>query len=124
MSIRPYIDNKRLHIDGRMIPYPLVNASDYLEEKFGMKDNEIESFIDNHYKQYTMLNTIIAMKQSCFLLRHVGYSCGSLASDLYDHKKEMVAEYNKTYDPPFDEDFYENYSKRLSNVVDHLRDVD
>ena len=35
MSIRPYIDNKKLSIDGRMIPYPLVTAMDYLEAKHG-----------------------------------------------------------------------------------------
>lgn len=124
MSIRPYIDNKNLCIDGRMIPYPLATAGDYLEAKYGMTDEEIDSFIDNHYEQYTMLNTIIAMKQSCFLLRHTTYSCQSLSDNLYAHKNNMVAKYNQTYDKPFDEDFYENYRKRLSRLVEHLRDVD
>lgn len=125
MSIRPYIDNKKLSIDGRMIPYPLVTAFDYLEAKHGeMTQEERDNFLNKHYEQYTMLNTIIAMKQSCFLLRRTEYSCGSLSDNLYAHKNDMVVKYNATYDEPFDEDFYENYSKSLSSVVDHLRDVD
>ncbi len=124
MSIRPYIDNKRLSIDGRMIPYPLATAGDYLEAKYSMTAEEVDSFIDNHYEQYTMLNTIIAMKQSCFLLRSTSYSCQSLSDNLYEHKKDMVAKYNETYDEPFDEDFYENYSRNLSRAVEHLRDAD
>lgn len=124
MSIRPYIDNKNLHIDGRMIPYPLATAIDYLEARYGMTQEELDSFTNNHYEQLTMLNTIIAMKQSCFLLRHTTYSCKSLSDDLYAHKNDMIARYNKTYDEPFDEDFYENYRKNLSKVVEHLGDVD
>lgn len=124
MSIRPYIDNKRLDIDGRMIPYPLVTAGDYLEAKHNMSEDEVNKFMDENYEQYTMLNTIIAMKQSCFLLRNVRYSCGSLSGNLYAHKKDMVAKYNETYDVPFDEDFYENYSRNLSKVVDHIKDLD
>lgn len=124
MSIRPYIDNKNLHIDGRMIPYPLATAIDYLEVKYGMTQEELDSFMDNHYEQLTMLNTIIAMKQSCFLLRHTTYSCQSLSDDLYAYKNDMIARYNKTYDEPFDEDFYENYKESLSNVFEHIRDAD
>ncbi len=124
MSIRPYIDNKNLSIDGRMIPYPLVTAGDYLEAKHNMSEDEVNKFMDENYEQYTMLNTIIAMKQSCFLLRNVRYSCGSLSDNLYAHKKDMVAKYNETYDVPFDEDFYENYSKTLSKVADHIKDLD
>lgn len=124
MSIRPYIDNKKLSIDGRMIPYPLVTAGDYLEARYSMTEQGVDYFKDNNYEQYTMLNTIIAMKQSYVLLRSTMYSDGSLSKDLYAHKNDMVAKYNETYDEPFDEDFYENYSKSLSSVVDHLRDVD
>lgn len=124
MSIRPYIDNKKLSIDGRMIPYPLVMAGDYLEARHNMTQDEVDKFMDEHYEQYTMLNTIIAMKQSCFLLRNVSYSCGSLSDDLYKHKNDMVAQYNETYDIPFDEDFYENYSKSLSKVADNIVDLD
>lgn len=125
MSIRPYIDNKKLSIDGRMIPYPLVTAFDYLEAKNGeMAEEERDEFVDKHYGQLVMLNTIIAMKQSCFLLRHTAYSNQSLSDDLYKHKNEMVAKYNETYDEPFDEDFYENYHKNLSKVVEHLKEVD
>lgn len=124
MSIRPYIDNKKLCIDGRMIPYPLVTAGDYLEAKYSMTTEEVDSFMDNHYEQYAMLNTIIAMKQSCFLLRSTSYSCQSLSDNLYAHKNDMVARYNETYDEPFDEDFYEDYSKYISSTVEHLREVD
>lgn len=123
MSIRPYIDGE-LSIDGRMIPYPLVTAGDYLEARRNMTQDEVDKFMDEHYEQYTMLNTIIAMKQSCFLLRHTEYSCGSLSDCLYAHKNEMIVKYNETYDEPFDEDFYEDYSEFISKPVEHLREVD
>lgn len=124
MGIRPYIDNKKLSIDGRMIPYPLVTAGDYLKERHNMTQDEVDKFMDEHYEQYTMLDAIIAMKQSYFLLRHTEYSCGSLSENLYSHKNEMVARYNETYDEPFDEEFYENYRKSLSKVVGHIIDAD
>lgn len=123
MSIRPYID-KELRIDGRTIPYPLVTAGDYLEARHNMTQDEVDKFMDEHYEQYTLLNAIIAMKQSCFLLRHTEYSCGSLSDCLYAHKNEMIVKYNETYDEPFDEDFYEDYREFISKSVEHLREVD
>lgn len=119
MSVRPYIN-----FDGRMIPYPLVTAGDYLEARYGMTEYEVKNFVDEHREQYSMLNAIIAMKQSCFLLRHTSYSCQSLPDDLCEYKKELVARYNESYDDPFDEDFYENYRNGLSIVVNHIKDVD
>jgi hypothetical protein len=124
--IRPYIGHENLSIDGRMIPYPLVTAGEYLKAKHeDMTDQDLDEFIDNRLEQYSMLNTIIAMKQSCFLLRHTRYSCDSLADHLYDHKNDMVSKYNETYpDEPFDEGFYDNYSKYISVVHDNLGKID
>ncbi len=125
MSIRPYIGNKDLSIDGRMIPYPLVTAMDYLEAKHGeMTEEERNTLVDRHHEQIVMLNIIIAMKQSCFLLRNTMYSCGSLPDDLDAHKNNMVAKYNETYYEPFDEDFYDDYWMYISSAVEHLREVD
>lgn len=126
LNIRPYIGEDGLSIDGRMIPYPLVTACDYLMAKHkDMTDEDLEHFIDNHYEQYSMLNAIIAMKQSCVLLRHTSYSCGSLSDSLYAHKNQVVAQYNEKYpDNPFDEDFYEHYIDHISVVHEKLSYID
>jgi hypothetical protein len=124
--IRPCIGNTDLSIDGRMIPYPLVSAEEYLMARHeNMTDEDMDEFVENHYGQYSMLNAIIAMKQSCFLLRHTKYSCDSLADHLYAHKNDMIAKYNETYqDEPFDEDFYEHYIDDLSVVYESLNGID
>lgn len=125
-SIRPYIGMDNLHIDGRMIPYPLVNCCDYIMAKNPeMTDEEYEDYAESHYDQVQMLNAIIAMKQSCVLLRHTAYSCGSLSDSLFRHKNEMVVKYNELYpDEPFDESFYEHYRDHISVEYLHLKDID
>lgn len=125
-SIRPYIGSEKLRIDGRTIPYPLVTAGDYLMAKNpSMTDEELETYVDEKYEQYTSLNAIIAMKQSCFLLRHTEYSCGSLSDDLFRVKGLMVAAHNEKYpDEPFDENFYEHYIDHISKVCEKLSDID
>lgn len=125
-SIRPYIGMDNLHIDGRMIPYPLVNDRDYIMAKnTEMTDEEYEDYAESHYEQLQMLGAIIAMKQSCVLLRHTAYSCGSLSDSLYRHKNEMVAKYNELYpEDPFDENFYEYYGDHISVEHEHLKDID
>lgn len=124
-SVRPYIGSDRLKIDGRTIPYPLVNSRDYLmAKKPEMTDEEYGEWQDANYEQDKMLNTIIAMKQSCFLLRYTSYSCGSLSDDLYQHKNEMVVAYNEKYpEEPFDEKFYEEYRNKMSVQYEHVYDI-
>lgn len=125
-GIRPYIGSDGLRIDGRKIPYPLVNSRDYLIAKQPkMTDEEYDKWMDTNYEQNQMLNTIIAIKQSCFLLRHTEYSCDSLSDDLCQHKNEMVAAYNEKYpDEPFDESFYEDYCNTLSVQYEHVCEID
>lgn len=124
-GIRPYIGEK-LNIDGRKMPYPLVNARDYLMAKNpAMTDEDVDKYIDWKYEQFASLNAIIAMIQSIFLLRHTSYSCGSLADDLIRIKGLVVAAHNEKYpDEQFDEGFYEHYIDHISKVFDHLSDID
>lgn len=105
--MRAYI-NSNISIDGRMIEYRLVTARDYLEAK-GMSEEETEDFCENNYQIYQLINQIMALKQSCYLLRRVSYSCGSLAVDLYDLKLRLIMELKDSYDFEFDDDFVESY---------------
>lgn len=125
-GIRPYIGSEKLDIDGRMIPYPLVNARDYIMAKNpDMTDEEYKEYANKHHEQVRMLDVIIAIKQSYILLRHTSYSCDSLPDSLYRHKEEMVMKYNELYpDNPFDESFYDNYGDHISVEYKSLRDID
>lgn len=105
--MRDYIGGK-ISIDGRMIEYRLITASDYLEAK-GMSEEEIEEFSDVNYTIFQMINQIMALKQSCYLLRRTSYSCGSLSSDLYELKLRLIQELKDNYDFEFDDEFVENY---------------
>lgn len=106
--MREYIKN-RISIDGRNIEYRLVTVSDYLEAKNGWAEQQIEEFCENNYEAYQIINQIMALKQSCYLMRRVSYSCGSLADDLYDLKIRLIHELEEKYQIEFDDDFVENY---------------
>lgn len=99
-----------LHIDGQMIQYRLVTADDYLKAK-GWSQNKINQFADKQYEVYQMINQIMALKQSCFLLRRTSHSCGSLSDDLYSLKMRLIRELKEQYDFEFDDDFVEKDGK-------------
>ena len=73
--LRNYIGDD-IKIDGRMIGYRIVTASDYLEEK-GLNEEEIEKFSEDNYEIYELITQIIAVKHSCWLLRRTSHSCGT-----------------------------------------------
>lgn len=102
--MRTYIEN-RISIDGRNIPYKIFHAQIYLEEK-GYTEEEIEELVDSGV--YTVVNQILALKQSCFLLRRVSHSCGSLAVDLIELKYRLIHELRDKHNFEFDEDFVED----------------
>ena len=104
---REYLET-RLHIDGRNIPYPVFNASMYLEEHDRMSEEAIEEFCETKPELYTRLNQIIALKQSCFLLRHTGYSCESLSDDLFNLKMELIKEIKMYFGYEFDDAWMES----------------
>jgi hypothetical protein len=108
MSMRDYIPG-RISIDGRNIEYRLVTAYDYLEAKNEWDEEKIEEFCENNYEVYQLINQIMALKQSCYLLRRVSYSCGSLSDDLYMLKIRLISELKEKYNFYFDDDFVENY---------------
>ena len=49
-------------------------------------------FMEDKYEIYQRINQIIALKQSWYLLRRVGCSCGSLSDDLYQLKMRLIHE--------------------------------
>ena len=87
---RDYI-KKYLSIDGRMIPYRIFTVEVYFEEK-GLSKEEIEKLYDEKYDMCQILNQVIALKQSCVLLRHTSHSCGSLSEDLFQLKLRLIKE--------------------------------
>jgi hypothetical protein len=99
----------RISIDGRMIQYKLVTVCDYLETKHEMDEKQIEKFCEEKYEVYKLINQIMALKQSCFLLRRVSYSCGSLSEDLYELKNRLIRELREKYKFEFDDKFVEDY---------------
>lgn len=103
--LRDFIGDK-IDIDGRMIEYRLVTVSDYLEAK-GMSEEEIEKFSDDRCEAYQMINQIMALKQSCYLLRRTSHSCGSLSDDLYSLKLRLIQELKDIHNFEFDDDFVE-----------------
>ena len=107
--MRVYLGD-HLHIDGRMICYRLVTVSDYLRAK-GMSDAEVADFADKRYKVYEMINQIMALKQSCFMLRRTSYLCGSLSDNLYNLKMRLIRELKDVHGYEFDDDFVERDGK-------------
>jgi hypothetical protein len=100
--IREFVD-----IDGRMIPYRIFTATVYLEEK-GYLEEEIEKMFEEQYEMCQTLNQIIALKQSCYLLRHTSYSCNSLSENLFSLKLRLIKELKDKYNFEFNEDLMEN----------------
>lgn len=107
-----------ISIDGRNIEYRLVTVSDYLKAKDNLNPSQIDDFIDNHNKEYTLINQIMAIKQSCYLLRRVSHSCGSLAEDLYDLKLKLIRKLKTNYNYDFDDNFVEMYGFTDKELLD------
>lgn len=106
--MRKYIPGL-IKIDGRNIEYTIVTASDYLIAKNGWTQEQVDTFSDENYEAYNIINQIMALKQSCYLLRRVSHSCGSLSESLYDLKLRLIDELKEEHNIEFDDDFVENY---------------
>lgn len=109
-ELRDYIGDG-ISIDGRMIGYRLYTAHMYLMAK-GLSEKEVDKFIDDKEKTYHLINQIIAVKQSCWLLRRTSYSCGSLSDDMYDLKLKLIRELREKYQYEFDDELMEKYCER------------
>lgn len=105
---RDYIPNKDFRIDGRNIPYPVYTSAGY----FMLHDNitDTDRFIDDNPPVEELVTQIIALKQSCFLLRHTTNSCGSLSEGLYQLKLRLIAELQEKYNYLFDDEWMETLS--------------
>lgn len=104
--MRNYI-KREISIDGRNIPYPVCTAIEYLSEHDGV-DVEDEDWYETNSEMIELLNQIIAIKQSCYLLRRTSYSCGSLSDDLFQLKLRLIRELQEKYDYAFDDEWMES----------------
>lgn len=105
---REYIGDY-ISIDGRMIWYKLVNATEYFLVK-GYSDEEIKGFFDKGIGE--IVNQIMAIKQSCYLLRRTSHSCQSLSGDLYSLKNRLIHELREKYSFEFDDQFVEEFGHK------------
>jgi len=96
-----------IHIDGRMICYRLVTANDYLRAKNEWSEEEVDQFVEKNWEAYTLITQIMALKQSCFLLRRVSHSCQSLSDGLYSLKLRLIRELREEHQIEFDDEFVE-----------------
>ena len=78
--MRDYI-NRNIRIDGRLIPYPVYISWEYFELHDGIED--VEDFVDSNPAIEELVTPILALKQSCFLLRPTTHSCQSLSDSLF-----------------------------------------
>jgi len=104
--MRDFIGDK-IHIDGRMIAYRLVTVCDYLRAK-GYSEKDIEELAEEKYETYEIINQIMALKQSCYLLRRTSHSCGSLSDGLFSLKCRLINELRYEHNFYFDDEFVEN----------------
>jgi hypothetical protein len=103
--LRDFIGD-RISIDGRMIEYRLVTSSDYFKAK-KYSESEIDGFFDNNIAD--LVTQVMGLKQSCYLMRRVSYSCQSLSDGLYDLKMRLIHELKDQYSFEFDDQFVEDY---------------
>lgn len=102
--MREYI-NSDIRIDGRTIPYPVFTSCEYFALHDGIDD--IDNFIDRNPEIDKLVTQILALKQSCFLLRHTTHSCQSLSDSLCDLKIHLVKELTEKYKYAFDDEWME-----------------
>ena len=98
-----------IHIDGRMIGCRIVTACDYLEEKYQWSEKKIDKFIDEHPEIYDLINQIMALNQSCYLMRRVSHSCQSLSDCLFDLKLDLLYKLKTEHNFEFDEELVKKY---------------
>lgn len=108
MGLRAFIGDK-ISIDGRMIGFRIETAADYLELKEELDETEIDEFINNKNEIYTLINQILAVKHSCWLLRRTSYSCQSLADNMYDLKFKLISELEEKHNFIYDDEFVDKY---------------
>lgn len=108
VELREYI-NSVVKIDGRNIPYPVSDSSQYFVLHDGIK--EVDDFMEENHEIDEMVTQILAIKQSCFLLRNTTYSCQSLSDSLYSLKIRLIKELNEKYNYKFDDDWMESFVK-------------
>ena len=96
-----------VEIDGRAIPYTVVHSVDYFAEHDKVPAEELDAFTEANPEIDRLVSQIIALKQSCFLLRHTTHSCQSLSDDLYVLKERLIKELKDEYDYTFDDEWME-----------------
>ena len=107
MVLRSFIGDS-ISIDGRMIGYRIETASDYLEV-LGFSEDEIETFSEENPDIYTLINQVIGLSHSHWLLRRTSHSCGSLSDNIYSLKLRLINELQSNYNYIFDFDLFESY---------------
>lgn len=109
--LRAYIGDG-INIDGRMIGCTIVNAHDYLKLKNNWTNEQVECYIEDNatnYEIYELINQILALKHSHWLMRRTSYSCGSLADGLFYLRQELMIRLKDDYNYDFNEEWVDSF---------------
>lgn len=106
--MREYMEGP-VRIDGRTIPYPVFTSGEYFELHDKVKN--VDDFVEANPEIEELVTQILALKQSCFLLRHTTHSCQSLSDGLYCLKLKLIRELKETYNYEFDDAWMESLVK-------------
>ena len=72
-----------------------------------MSEKEVEDFSEKNHYVYERITQIMALKQSCWLLRRTSYSCQSLSDGLYSLKLRLIHELRDEFNFEFDDELVE-----------------
>ena len=95
--------NKMFEINGQNVPYSVTNACDYYKEIEHLTPEMIDHMKDYEFERTTLINQIIGLKVSCFLLRHTTHICESVPDDLGALKNDLIKQLKEKYDYDFKE---------------------
>ena len=94
---------KMFTIDDKNVPYLVANAGDYYRKIEGYTPDMVDYMMDFCWKQTSLINQIIGLKISCYLLRHTTGMCESVPDCLRALKDDLIKQLKKKYDYDFKE---------------------
>ena len=82
--------------------------------KNNWKDSDVENFIEDSHENYEifiLINQILGLKHSHWLLRRTTHSCGSLSDSLYYLKNELIFKLKYDFNYDFNEEWVDSFSE-------------
>ena len=96
--------NKIFKINGLHIPYAVSNVGDYYRMIEHYTPEMVDHMVDFEGERTSLINQIIGLKISCYLLRHTTHICESVPDDLAALKIELIKQLKEKFDYDFKEE--------------------